>query len=853
MIDVSIVAVGCPSEHELVDYYERALEPDRWAQLDAHLDACPRCQAAVAELAAVIDGADDDEERTREPSVYADRYVVEDELGAGAMGVVYGAHDRELDRRVALKVLAHRPGFEAAGGTATSGGATTPEANRAIERARREARALARLNHPNVVDVFDVGPCDEGLFIAMELVDGQTLRAWLAEATRPWPEILAVFVDAAQALAAAHEAGIVHRDFKPDNVMVVDGTAKVLDFGLARADQQDDVTRGGPSMDVSEPRLTRTGIVMGTPRYLAPELHRGAAAGVRSDQYAWFLSLYEAIAGRPPFVASSMRALVLAKLEGVSTSEPPWPSVPLWLRTAIKRGTSPDPDDRYPDMRSAVRALARPTRRGTRVAWAMGLAAVATVAGWIWATPNPEGGCDDASRRLAGVWGPTERAALAKRLGEPSDIVPALDDYVSLWTAEYAEACRPDASGAVRDHDIACLLEGRAALDELVGRLGTETAVADASALPDPAACSDLRDHSGGELDPADQPLRDAVARGVVLTNGQRNADAVALLIPAIEQAQDRGASWIEARARFAAGVAYANDARYDQARPMLESAYELARAEGHDAIEADAATWIAKMLAGHLGEATEALAWIRHAEAALRRGEADPELDYHLQIANGKARTGRGEHEQAIVHFERALEAAEDASDRAVALLNIGAATESLGRHEEATAELREGVALLLVDQGPESPRTLNAQLLLVASLVEGGAIDEAATIIEAVIEVIDSGNRTYRTVQAQARQAQGAIYAMRQQWPQAVTAFEAALRASVERHGMNSDEAVVCLINLARVHIMMEACDTALDYAVRATTIAEALAVDNPRRLERAQQLAEQAQACAGPSLPR
>ena len=844
----SIGLVGCPSEQSLVEFVEHVLDEARWEQVELHLDGCIRCQTAVAGLAI----EDDDEPGSSEPGevVYGDRYRVEDTLGAGAMGIVYAAHDRELDRRVALKVLQRRVGFEELGGTRSSGDATAADGARALERARREARALAQLNHPNVVEVFDVGPCDEGLFIAMELVAGTTLRKWLNERARTWPEILAVFLDAARALAAAHEAGIVHRDFKPDNMMVANGVTKVLDFGLARAEKEEDVTHGGSSLDVSERRLTRTGIVMGTPRYLAPELHRGALASGRSDQYAFFVSLYEAIGGRPPFPAGSMRGLILAKLEGVSMSSPPWPSVPSWLRAAIVRGTNPDPQARYADMREVVAALSASTGRRSRLPWVAGIAGAAAIVGFALGPRVGQGGCDEAEQRLAGVWDERERAEAASRLqASGSSAQPtllALDDYVDRWTTAYAEACRLDDDGTVRDHDIACLLEARAALGELVGRLGVDEPLPDPTVLPDPSACSDARNRSGGEHDPEEQPLRDMVARGVVLANAQRADDALGLLLPTIEQAQARGSTWIEARARFAAGVVYSNDARYDDARRMLEAAYELARSEGHDAIEADAATWMAKMLAGHLAQPTEALSWVRHAEAALLRAELEPEQDHHLQVATGKALSATGDHELAIVHFERALASAEDASDRAVALLNLGTALGGLGRHAEAAKKLRRGVELLVVDQGPDSPRTLNAQLLVVAALVEGGDIAGAAVIIEEVVAVLDHAKRPYHTVEAQARQAQGAVYAMQERWAEAVAAFEAALRASTEIHGTNSDEVVICLINLARVHLMMKACDAALDYAVRAATTAEALAVEDPVRLEHANGIADQARAC-------
>lgn len=384
----SIGGVACPSEQSIVDYVEHVVGGEHRRQIDAHIDGCARCQAAVGELAAVLGGPE-------QPALYGGRYEVVETLGAGAMGIVYAAHDRELDRRVALKVLSYRPGFEVGGRTGSAG--VDPDA-RSVQRARREARTLAQLRHPNVVDVYDVGPSPEGLFIAMELVVGQTLRAWLTETPRHWSRIVDVFVECAQALAAAHEAGIVHRDFKPDNVMVADAHAKVLDFGLARGDTDEAIdTSGTGTGHVTSDRLTRTGIVMGTPRYLAPELHLGERAGPRSDQYAFFVALYEAIAGRAPFSAHSVDALARAKRAVPDLTDQAWSIVPRSLRAAVQRGLAVDPEDRFADMGEVVRALERSAARRSWVPYLVGVVALASSAG-LWLSSGdrerPEGGGD---------------------------------------------------------------------------------------------------------------------------------------------------------------------------------------------------------------------------------------------------------------------------------------------------------------------------------------------------------------------------------------------------------------------------------------------------------------------------
>lgn len=258
-------------------------------------------------------------------------------IGRGGMGVVWSARDEELDRTVAIKLL--RPEFSGRDVTA-------------------EARALARLSHPNVVSVFDIGVHGEQRFIAMEYVRGQTLRAW-QQAPRSVPEVVAQFLEAGRGLAAAHAVGLVHRDFKPDNVLVGDdGRPRVLDFGLARSPD----VRGGP-MPVLEPgtdpfstTMTHAGLLIGTPAYMAPEQHLGEPAGPQSDQFAFGVALFEAIVGRLPFPADDLRTLSLRVVRG--RFEPPPPTtVPPAIMAVIERALHVEPRERFPSLDEMLTAL----------------------------------------------------------------------------------------------------------------------------------------------------------------------------------------------------------------------------------------------------------------------------------------------------------------------------------------------------------------------------------------------------------------------------------------------------------------------------------------------------------------
>jgi serine/threonine protein kinase len=340
------------------------------AHLEEHLDACDDCRSTVAmlmkaalaekrasepTLASVPDVAFQATEVAHQSGAPAPRgrlaagtklgrYVLGDMLGRGGMGVVYVAHDPDLHRDVAIKVL--RPELSRA----------DPDATRRIV---REAQAMARVAHPNVVPVFDVGTVDGQVFIAMEKVAGKNLREWLDAAPRSTVEILDVFVGAGHGLIAAHDAGMVHRDFKPDNVLVGrDNRPRVTDFGLA-FDQTDD-----SSTDVSLEGMTRP--IVGTPSYMAPEQHAGANLDARSDQFSFAVALYEALYGKRPFAGTSRDELVDAVINGRLEAPPAGSRVPASLRAILVRALSVKPGDRYPTLGEMLRALGRDRGRRPR-------------------------------------------------------------------------------------------------------------------------------------------------------------------------------------------------------------------------------------------------------------------------------------------------------------------------------------------------------------------------------------------------------------------------------------------------------------------------------------------------------
>src|SRR5579862_4327593 len=292
--------MSCPDDAELAALLEGRLDSSEAAALAAHFDGCDDCRALVADAARLRTAPDSRgaPPSPEDPTLPAHgraiavargatigRYVILERLGQGGMGVVYRAYDPELDRRIALKLVRADSRHHLA----------------LRQRLVREAQAMARVSHANVLTVYDAGTVGDEVFIAMELVDGVTLGRWLRAERRAWRDVIDRFVGAGRGLAAAHAAGLVHRDFKPDNVLVAaSGAVRVTDFGLARAARESDPD-AAPSPSASPSRLTQTGAVLGTPAYMAPEQVRGEAVDARADQFSFCVALYEALWGETPF------------------------------------------------------------------------------------------------------------------------------------------------------------------------------------------------------------------------------------------------------------------------------------------------------------------------------------------------------------------------------------------------------------------------------------------------------------------------------------------------------------------------------------------------------------------------
>ncbi|MEM7355950.1 MAG: serine/threonine-protein kinase, partial [Acidobacteriota bacterium] len=466
------------------------------------------------------------------------RYVVLHALGSGGMGNVYAAYDPELERQVALKILRREP-------------ARREITDRWLQ---REAQALARLSHPHVVSVYDVGWAEGRLFIAMELIIGRTLAAWLAGAEPSTPEILRIFRQAGEGLAAAHQIGLVHRDFKPSNVMLADdGRARVLDFGLA--------TEARPVCGATPEPGARTtdgasGAVRGTPAYMAPEQAEGRQGDARGDQFSFCVALYEALYGDLPWTGhdrGALRADAEAEIRLRSTSDG---RVSAWLRRILVRGLAADPAQRFASMRELLDQLGRDptvTRRRRLVAVACTAALGFGVFG-LWRSTAAGGTlCQGSEDRLAGVWdgdrrAETRTAFLATGLPFAEDawhgLAEILDRRTEAWATMHRAACEAthvygEQSASLLDRRMECLdlrLRETSALVDLFSRADTTLVGKAAEAADGLTSLAGCADSQALEATPAPPPtdqattvraLRDHLADTRALESAARYGEAL--------------------------------------------------------------------------------------------------------------------------------------------------------------------------------------------------------------------------------------------------------------------------------------------------------------------------------------
>ncbi len=732
--------MSCPSAAELQQHL-RDSEPDD--AIAAHVDGCARCRQQI-ELLRTLPSPPPGDAVLLPPDTEVGRYRILKLLGKGGMGVVYAAHDPELDRTIAIKVL---------GGDRTD----EPETR---ARLQREGQALARLSHRNVVTVYDVGSSVHGVFVAMEMIEGETLREWLAR-PRSQEAILATFAEAGRGLAAAHRAGLVHRDFKPENVLIGrDGRVCVSDFGLARvAGSASDPDSGDGATALTSP-ITQIGAVPGTPAYMAPEQLSDGVVDVSSDIFSFCVVLWEALAGVSPFAGQSRRQLLAAIVLG-RVQPGRIATVPRRVREVLRRGLSVSPDARPESMERVLAALAPRAR-----SWPWLTAGALTLAGVVGLAavlrPRP---CDGSG--FAAVWNPTSRATLTHAFaatglpyaGDTAQRVAAtLDAYAERWRGMGLAACqaarvRHEQSAELFDLRMQCLDERRGAAGALIELLAhadkpaVEHAATAVQSLEPLDACANPATLRAVEPPPRDQAraartaeLRRQLDAAESLERIGRFANALTAARPLCDAATALGYTPLIAKTLLLRGRLEMNDQRWPAARQTFVDAAAAALRGRDDRALAEALLGSVRAFAAGVeaAELAEATRWTALAAATIDRLGGDDHLRARLFEAEGTLYLAqhRFDAAMAVLHQSIALQPPNSVAV-ALTLNNLGVALLKGGRRDEAKQALDESATVLDRTLGPMHPRAAVPRYVLAELLKESGPLPEAEANVRRALQI--------------------------------------------------------------------------------------------------------------------
>ena len=704
------------------------------------------------------------------------RFLLMERIGAGAMGEVYTAYDEQLERKVAIKLV--KPAMAA-------------RVQSARERLLREAKTLARLSHTNVVQIYEAGVFRERVYLAMEFIRGTTLGDWLqnADATRSWRAVLDTFMEAGRGLLAAHRAGLVHRDFKPANVLVGDdGRVCVVDFGLARGQLVEEpaaevevstamLERGASSSEPAPiiPALTRTGAIMGTPAYMSPEQWRGQAVDARSDQFSFCVALCEGLYGRRPFTADNPFQLASLVQSGEYTAPMRRGAVPGRLWKILERGLAPDPGDRHPDMAALLSELSfDPRRRRRRLVGALALAGVLAASVFITqrvVTSEASNPCAQSGQTLETLWNAdskrqTRDAFLATGLLYAADayarVEAWLDDYVAALRVERMDACE---ATHVRKQQTAEVLGLRnICLDRRERHLGALT-----SRLT--RASADLVEHSGealaslprvdgctdGEslllgIRPPDDPdvaivvsdIRDRLADAGVLYHEVRYPEALAVAEAQLQAARALDYLPVQAEAAHDVGrllVATLSSADIERAEKLLVQAVALAERSRHDRVAAESWLALTRLAGKHHSDMSTGHRWSQLALASVERAGQDPRLQVSVHAAIGmlyRRQRRAAEGERAL---RRAIDIGQAAAVDPLALMEAWQALAMVRRLDDRLRAARDAYeeAQRLGERalGADHPRLAALQLDRAVFLRQSGELDEARSRLEQALDI--------------------------------------------------------------------------------------------------------------------
>ncbi|MEM9461482.1 MAG: tetratricopeptide repeat protein [Myxococcota bacterium] len=895
-----------PSDRDLLAFAQGELSEQERHRIELHLDASPEDAEVIAQLARIYGSSVEDRPSEKSPSDHharqepedgsrgaplshtygspsgdevdtqatmrsggsleslaapeagssLGRYLIIGELGRGGMGVVLRAYDPKLQREVALKCLG--PGKMSAQTQA---------------RLVLEAQAMAKLSHRNVVSVYDVELIDERFVLAMEYVEGMHLGRWVSYAQRSWREVLDVFLEAGRGLVAAHEVGLLHRDFKPANVLIsATGEVKVTDFGIARVEQPE---AGGPISGVptivesgelvyrDTGPLTEVGQVVGTPAYMPPEQFEGVDLTAAADQYAFCSSLWQALTGSLPFLVRHGGVTDLIRLK--AGGSPRWPgtatAVPRRLVDAITRGLAVEPSARWPSMHSLLAELSvDPLQRRRRLA-AVGILAALVAGGVGWRTYQRSAvtrACAQQGQAIEQVWNASQADAVSEALAASgiayaSDTwaraQPRVDEFTQQWAEVRAAVCVQARREQTLDASTqamarSCLDEQRAMLDGLIAqwRMPDSMVVARvglaAWSLPAPSVCTDprelrLRGHAPDEPETrqAVQVLREQIASASALLQMGQYAEALTEVEAVLEQVGTVERPRLLVAAQQLQGDVLVALGRYEEALQVLETAFNAAYMAGDDSGVLNAANELSFVEGERLPRLDQARRWselARMTEQRLELPEDHPDRSVSLNNL-ALLHKAAGEYEQALAAFEEALaiRAARLGPEHphvASILNNMGIAHTDHGAYEPAKEDLQRALAIRETTLGPDHPKVAFCLSNLGNVYVAQARYEEALEFHQRALEIREVALDPNHPELAVSLISVGIAHNGLGNYVDALAAHRRALFILEQRNGPDGPEIIVALNNVGNTYQSLGRYEEALAAYERSMVIARA-----------------------------
>jgi len=838
-------SMACPQETELSAFIARTLPAGAAARLEAHLADCDDCRRLVFALAS---SSFADEADTGPAVEQVGRFELIDVIGRGAMGVVYRARDPELDRVVAIKLRRGPSRLEVDG----------------EDRLRREAQALARLAHPNVVAIYEAGRHERTTYLAMEYVEGAPLDGWLA--TRPpLGVVIARMIEAGRGLAAAHGVGLVHRDFKPRNVFVsTAGSAKVGDFGLVRVDGADPAEATGGVTPALAHTLTMSGAMLGTPAYMAPEQLCGETATEASDQFSFCVTLFEAIYGRRPFAGVTIEQLLAEMRKPLVLPAPP--RVPARVGRVLVRGLDVDPAGRFPSMTALLEVLDPRTTKRRRGALVGAVAAgVVAIGGVTFAAlaPEPREVCRGAERNLAGVWDPARKAQIraaftATGVAYAADawrgVERILDGYQREWVTMHRGACEAtrvhgEQSEQVLSLRMWCLddrlRDARALTDAFAtaDRSVVARAVDAAARLARVDVCADARALS------EKQPPRDAAAKLRIeglqadLATARAKADlgqfedSVAGLGKVTEAAKREAYAPLQAEALVElARVQFMRTGDAKQAEQAMTEAVLVAERGRHDVVRARALIVLVYLVGIVQARTAEGHELVAHASAVIERLVGGEAIEGQLLGNEGQLLAVEGKFAEAEERMARGLALLErtigtDHVETGRVLAQLSDLARRRGDLDKAVALAERASAIHERGYGPAHPETAKSLFGVGIALEDQGKYDAAAERVLRTLAILEAALGKDHLDLAVATDELGIIRRKQEKLAEAEALHRRALALRETGLGPDHPETAISLDNLGLVIGLQERHAEALALHERSLAITEkALGADHP-----------------------